>query len=105
MSLTNKYRQKPVKPPISGEVVQLSIENAAEVAKWVGGRPHELGILIPSLEGEPIQAVFGEYVIKDEEGFSAYDAEQFEANFDIIGKRGPSKPKDGEETDVSTPDL
>lgn len=98
-----RYRNKPVVV----EAEQLTRENADNVAAWIDTRPagcrsvlvepdgswHEqfpgdpetqrLGVLIPTAEGK-ILATEGDYIVRDEHGYSRCEAGLFEASYEPI---------------------
>jgi len=55
------------KRPTRIRAVELTEENAQEVAEWVGGEVVDGGITIPTLEG-PMHGSFGGYIIEGVRG-------------------------------------
>ena len=59
-----QYRKKPV---VIEARLLLHNENEDEIAEWCNGKRNELGIWIPTLEGDMI-ALFGDYIIRGVNG-------------------------------------
>lgn len=98
-----KYRNK----PIEIEAMQLTRDNAEHVAAWIDTRPagcrsvlvepdgslnehfpgdpdtQRLGILIPTPEGK-VLATEGDYIVRDNRGYSRCEAGLFEATYEPI---------------------
>jgi hypothetical protein len=59
------------------EVRQLTAGNRREVAFWAGGVTADGGISVRLESGERVQAVYGDYVILGEDGFSVCPEAKF----------------------------
>jgi predicted HAD superfamily Cof-like phosphohydrolase len=75
----------------SVEALHLSVLNAAEVARWCGGRVIDSAsdgkwVLFKDEHGKSQTAVPGDYIVKHEAGkFVRHTAEEFEHEFDLFG--------------------
>lgn len=77
------YRAKPV------EARQLTIDNIGEIAKWVNGDLHidsescQLGY-INKLGLYDSHASYGDWIVKDNDGFITYSAKDFQKKYEEL---------------------
>lgn len=105
-----EYRYRPWS--LTAQAVQLTLENAAEVAEWCGGLVTEM---LPSHEWAEVKvpcwdvtrpAHPGNWVVKESDAFEVYDTEEFREHYRAIHlppatdwpQEDPPKPAVGAET-------
>ena len=97
---TTKY----VRKPLFVDVIQVTEENFAEVAKWCQGEIHneESGPYIFVRVHSPRnprqnKAYVGDWILYTERGYKVYTTKAFFASFELVQSASPDSPEQTEE--------